>query len=31
MRPPFFEVPGRLIDSEAAADIIGIHPKTLGA
>ncbi len=29
MRPPLSEVPERLIDSEEAAAIIGIHPKTL--
>jgi excisionase family DNA binding protein len=28
-RPPTSEIPERLIDSEAAAAIIGIHPKTL--
>lgn len=28
-RPPISEVPERLIDSEEAAAIIGIHPKTL--
>jgi excisionase family DNA binding protein len=27
--PPLSEVPERLIDSEEAAAIIGIHPKTL--
>ena len=28
-RPPTSEIPERLIDSEEAAAIIGIHPKTL--
>ena len=28
-RPPISAVPERLIDSEEAAAIIGIHPKTL--
>jgi len=28
-RPPQSEIPERLIDSETAAAIIGIHPKTL--